>query len=194
MSAEPAAPVYLPRGQDRFNQPQDVGIGFLSFKVTGPESQGGLLIAELAHHTAGGPPRHVHPQQDEWFSVVEGHYQIAMGDQLFDWDRVTPYSDHGKFRIPGPMSVVTRADWCLSFPRPGRWRTSCARWARRSRWRRKTHGSGSATVSNLWGRRFFQPNDRGVGWADLCPLLTLSGGSYRRCAIRSGWRAVGSVE
>jgi mannose-6-phosphate isomerase-like protein (cupin superfamily) len=84
MTAEPAVPIFLPRGQDRFNEPQNIGIGILSFKVTGPESQGGLLIAELAHHTPGGPPRHVHPQQDEWFSVVEGHYRIAVGDHVFD--------------------------------------------------------------------------------------------------------------
>lgn len=35
MTAEPAAPVFLPRDQDRFNEPQDIGIGILSFKVTG---------------------------------------------------------------------------------------------------------------------------------------------------------------
>ena len=84
MAGEPAVPVRIPRGQDRFNQKHDMGIGILSFKVTEQESQGALLIAELAHHTPGGPPRHVHPIQDEWFSVVEGHYQIAVGDQLFD--------------------------------------------------------------------------------------------------------------
>src|SRR6185503_135902 len=77
-------PVRIPRGQDRFNEQHDVGIGILSFKVTEQESQGALLIAELAHHTPGGPPRHVHPNQDEWFVVVEGHYQIAVGDRLFD--------------------------------------------------------------------------------------------------------------
>src|SRR6185437_12028518 len=84
MSAEPTTPVRIPRGQDRFNEQHDVGIGILSFKVTEQESQGALLIAELAHHTPGGPPRHVHPNQDEWFVVVEGHYQIAVGDRLFD--------------------------------------------------------------------------------------------------------------
>jgi len=84
MSAEPASPVYLLRGHDRFNQSQDVGIGVLSFKVTRQESQCGLLIAELVHHTPGGLPRHVHSQHDEWFSVIEGNYQIAVGNQLFD--------------------------------------------------------------------------------------------------------------
>ncbi|HVX29504.1 MAG TPA: cupin domain-containing protein [Nitrolancea sp.] len=84
MSIEPTVPVRIPRGQDRFGEQHDVGNGSLTFKVTGPESHGALLIAELAHHTPGGPPRHVHPHQDEWFSVIEGHYQIVVGDGLFD--------------------------------------------------------------------------------------------------------------
>jgi mannose-6-phosphate isomerase-like protein (cupin superfamily) len=84
MSAEPAVPMLLARDQDRFNQRHDLGIGTMSFKVTAPESNGGLVIIEIVHHMAGGPPRHVHPNQDEWFYVVEGQYRIAVGDQLFD--------------------------------------------------------------------------------------------------------------
>jgi len=84
MATERAAPFFLSRDQDRFNEPKDIGIGLLSFKVTGAESQGGLFIGELVHHAPGGPPRHIHPYQDEWFSVLEGHYRIVVGDQLFE--------------------------------------------------------------------------------------------------------------
>jgi mannose-6-phosphate isomerase-like protein (cupin superfamily) len=84
MSTEPATAVYLRRGHDRFDEQHDMGIGRLSFKVTDAESQGALVICEIAHHTPGGPPRHVHPEQDEWFTVIEGHYQITVGEELFD--------------------------------------------------------------------------------------------------------------
>jgi mannose-6-phosphate isomerase-like protein (cupin superfamily) len=56
----------------------------MSFKVTAADSQGALVIAEIAHHTPGGPPCHIHPQQDEWFYVAAGHYVVAAGDEQFD--------------------------------------------------------------------------------------------------------------
>jgi quercetin dioxygenase-like cupin family protein len=61
-----------------------MGAGVMTFKVTAAESDGALLIVELAHHTAGGPPRHRHPQQDEWFYVTAGHYLVVVGDERFE--------------------------------------------------------------------------------------------------------------
>lgn len=80
----PASPIFVPRDRDRHDEPHDVGIGRLSFKVTAAESQGDLVVAELAHHAPGGPPLHVHPQQDEWFYVTAGRYVIVAGELRFD--------------------------------------------------------------------------------------------------------------
>lgn len=84
MATVPIQPVYLPHGMDRFGVSHDLGIGTLEFKVTTAESQGALVIAELTHHTPGGPPLHMHPKQDEWFSVVEGRYRVVAGEQQFE--------------------------------------------------------------------------------------------------------------
>lgn len=77
-------PFFVPNGHDRFGSSCDLGIGAISFKVTAADSQGGLAIFEIAHHTPGGPPRHFHQRQDEWFSIAAGHYLLEVGDQQFE--------------------------------------------------------------------------------------------------------------
>ncbi|HEX5166345.1 MAG TPA: hypothetical protein VFV93_13170, partial [Thermomicrobiales bacterium] len=70
MSRSAGQPNFVPHGQDLFGEHHNMGAGVMTFKVTAAESHGALLIVELAHHSAGGPPRHRHPQQDEWFYVT----------------------------------------------------------------------------------------------------------------------------
>jgi mannose-6-phosphate isomerase-like protein (cupin superfamily) len=84
MTSTPSPAAFVPRGRDRFDGRHNLGIGTLSFKVTTADSQGALVIIEIAHHTPGGPPRHVHPTQDEWFSVIEGAYIVEAGGQRFE--------------------------------------------------------------------------------------------------------------
>jgi quercetin dioxygenase-like cupin family protein len=73
--------IRVPRDADRLGEQHNLGIGVLSIKVSTADSHGTLLAVELVHHTPGGPPRHVHHTQDEWFYVVEGVYVIEVGDQ-----------------------------------------------------------------------------------------------------------------
>jgi uncharacterized cupin superfamily protein len=40
-------------------------------------------VAEIAHHAKGGPPRHLHRHQDEWFHVIEGEYIVEIGDARY---------------------------------------------------------------------------------------------------------------
>lgn len=68
---------------DRFGECHDLGTGRLTFKVVAQDSQGSLLAVELTHRTRGGPPRHVHDEQDEWFYVLEGQYLVEVGGQQF---------------------------------------------------------------------------------------------------------------
>jgi len=76
-------PFKVARNGDRYAAPRDVGIGTLSIKVTTADSNGALLVGEIAHHAKGGPPRHLHRDQDEWFFVTEGEYIVEIGDQRY---------------------------------------------------------------------------------------------------------------
>ncbi len=58
------------------------GIGNVFFKVATEDSHGGLLVVEMTHHTKGGPSRHFHYEQDEWFYIVEGEYIFEVGQEL----------------------------------------------------------------------------------------------------------------
>jgi quercetin dioxygenase-like cupin family protein len=55
----------------------------IDLKVVGGQTDGGLLVLEQIDDAKGGPPRHVHPAQDEWFYVIEGNYVVEVGDARF---------------------------------------------------------------------------------------------------------------
>ena len=55
----------------------------LIFKVTGEDTAGALdyFTVEVASH--GGPPLHVHHQQEETIHVLNGRFKVRIGDELF---------------------------------------------------------------------------------------------------------------
>jgi len=53
----------------------------IDFKVSSLDTDGGLFIIENSNDHKGGPPRHLHHEQEEWFYVVEGDYVIEIGDE-----------------------------------------------------------------------------------------------------------------
>ena len=67
-------------GEDRFGEQRGLGISSISFKVT-PQDSNGLLIIENTFHEKGGPARHLHYDQDEWFYAVEGEFIVEVGDE-----------------------------------------------------------------------------------------------------------------
>jgi quercetin dioxygenase-like cupin family protein len=69
-------------GQDRFGEQWGLGISSITFKVTTQDS-GGLLILENTFHAKGGPPRHLHYEQEEWFYALEGEFLFEVGDERF---------------------------------------------------------------------------------------------------------------
>ena len=72
-------------GQDRYNRPRQVFGGLrIDGKVLPADTGGDLYIIEHTDEAKGGPPRHVHHEQDEWFYVVEGAYHVEVGDEKFD--------------------------------------------------------------------------------------------------------------
>ncbi len=69
--------------------PQGEGLRLMSgpgrdllFKVTGEDTGGAFdyFIVEVAPH--GGPPLHVHHNQEETIQVVKGHFKIRIGDAI----------------------------------------------------------------------------------------------------------------
>jgi quercetin dioxygenase-like cupin family protein len=70
----------VPAGADRFDEHRGLGVSTIQFKVAGSESPG-LLVLENTFHAKGGPARHLHVAQDEWFYVVEGEFVLEIGSE-----------------------------------------------------------------------------------------------------------------
>lgn len=67
-------------GEDRFGEHRGLGISIIAFKVVSQDSNG-LLIIENTFRAKGGPARHLHYDQDEWFYAVEGEFIIEVGQE-----------------------------------------------------------------------------------------------------------------
>lgn len=65
-------------GKDLFNEPRSLGISNISFKLISGGSEG-ILILENTFHASGGPARHLHFEQDEWFYALEGDFIFEVG-------------------------------------------------------------------------------------------------------------------
>ena len=62
-----------------------VTLNNLDIKISGEDSNGDLAVFEQSGLTPnGGPPLHIHPEQDEWFFILEGEYHFKVGDEEFD--------------------------------------------------------------------------------------------------------------
>lgn len=76
---------FVRAGQDRTGRPRHVFGGLrIDAKVSPEDTTGGLYIIEHTDEAKGGPPRHLHHAQDEWFYVLEGAYRIEIGEERFD--------------------------------------------------------------------------------------------------------------
>lgn len=78
MTGDSPSPL-VPAGEDRLGEHHGLGISTIDFKTIAPG--GGLLVLENTFHAKGGPPRHLHLEQDEWFYVLEGEFVIEVGDE-----------------------------------------------------------------------------------------------------------------
>jgi quercetin dioxygenase-like cupin family protein len=75
-------PLFVPAGEDRFGYFKTLGISSVAFKVTSQESKD-LFVVEITLDKKGGPARHVHLFQDEWFYVLEGKFLLEVGEERF---------------------------------------------------------------------------------------------------------------
>ena len=73
-------------GEDRFGEHRGLGVSAIQFKVTTQDCPS-LFILENTFHHKGGPARHLHYDQDEWFYAVEGEFMVEVGQERV---RLTP--------------------------------------------------------------------------------------------------------
>ncbi len=74
------SPLLVAAGADCFGEVRGLGISSIAFKVV-PQDSSGILILENTFHEKGGPARHLHYYQDEWFYAVEGEFIIEIGSE-----------------------------------------------------------------------------------------------------------------
>lgn len=75
---------HVPVGGDVFQVERKVfGSMSIDFKVSTADTNGGFFVLENTDAGKGGPPRHLHHEQEEWFYVVESDYVVEIGDERY---------------------------------------------------------------------------------------------------------------
>jgi hypothetical protein len=65
--------LYVPSGKNRFGEELMICSGMThQIKISTDDTDGALFVFEHADMGKGGPPRHFHYEQDEWFYAIEG--------------------------------------------------------------------------------------------------------------------------
>ena len=115
-------------------------------KISGADTNGEYGLLEVTVRAGEGSPWHVHPDEDEWFYVLDGEFTVYVGDERLSLPA-------GSFAF-GPKGVPHtfigetdgRRPWSAS--RRSSSRASCARSASRQpsaccrrRWRPAGHGA-----------------------------------------------------
>lgn len=67
------------RDEDRYGPKRQIANGTSTFKVASKDCKGDFFAMEHNHTKKGGPPRHLHHGEDEWFYVIEGTYLVELG-------------------------------------------------------------------------------------------------------------------
>jgi len=77
--------VQVAAGQDRFRENELMIWGMipLSTKVSSKDTEGRFYLFEHTNMGKGGPPRHIHYAQDEWFYAIRGEFAMEVGDERF---------------------------------------------------------------------------------------------------------------
>src|SRR6266566_6158711 len=79
----PKRAVRVAAGDDRFSEHIKLGGAPNDCKVSAQDTDGAMSVFEFATPRKGGPPRHIHHDQDEWFYVMEGEFDFQVGDDRF---------------------------------------------------------------------------------------------------------------
>ncbi len=72
----------LRAGADCAGEQRSLGISTLAFKVPTPNASD-LFVLENTFLAPGGPARHLHYEQEEWFYIVAGSFLFEIGSERF---------------------------------------------------------------------------------------------------------------
>jgi quercetin dioxygenase-like cupin family protein len=76
--------VYVQNGKNRFQKELTIwGIIPYQVKVSSEDTGGSFFAFEHAKMSKGGPPKHFHYEQDEWFYAMEGEFAFEVGNEKF---------------------------------------------------------------------------------------------------------------
>jgi quercetin dioxygenase-like cupin family protein len=76
--------LHVPNGRNAFEEQLMIwGVIPLQIKVPSKDTAGALFVFEHADMGKGGPPRHFHYEQDEWFYATKGEFAFEVGDERF---------------------------------------------------------------------------------------------------------------
>ena len=76
--------IFVSNGKNRFQEELKIwGVIPLQIKVSGKDNENSFFVFEHTKMGKGGPPRHFHYEQDEWFYALEGEFTFEVGDEKF---------------------------------------------------------------------------------------------------------------
>ena len=68
-------------------------------KVSAEDTNDGLCLFEFTGR--GGGPSHLHHDQDEWFTDIDGEVEVPVGETRFRLGAVSPISSRGTLPMWG---------------------------------------------------------------------------------------------
>jgi quercetin dioxygenase-like cupin family protein len=82
LSHEMPAALRVVAGTDREGLQRGLGISTIAFKLSMSDPDSSFIL-ENTFLAKGGPARHLHYDQEEWFYVLEGEFQFEVGAERF---------------------------------------------------------------------------------------------------------------
>jgi mannose-6-phosphate isomerase-like protein (cupin superfamily) len=75
--------VKVDAGRDRRDAALQIADWRFECKVSGQDTEGRYCIFDTVRTGRGGPPLHIHHDQDEWFYVRDGEFVFLVGDETY---------------------------------------------------------------------------------------------------------------
>ena len=95
--------------EDQFGEHRGLGVSQIALKVTPKDSNGNFTI-ENTFHEKGGPAKHLHYNQDEWFYALEGEFLLEVGNEQVKMKPGDSILAPPKIPMFGRIQVVSMAE------------------------------------------------------------------------------------
>jgi quercetin dioxygenase-like cupin family protein len=79
----PQKAIMVAAGSDRFDAAMDIAGWRFECKLSGRDTNGEYCVYDTVRSVKGGPPLHIHRDQDEWFYVRSGEFLFRIGDENY---------------------------------------------------------------------------------------------------------------